>query len=91
VGMDIEDSCLIITEETSDLQGQQQAQEREYCSNGQEELRAFVNGNELESASSLGDYILQDDDRILLIYGNQTGEQLSQELSTLEEVPILKN
>jgi hypothetical protein len=84
--MNIEDSCFSITGETSNQQEQQQ----EYCSNGTEELRAFVNGEELESPSSLGSYILKDDDRILLIYGNQTADQLSQSLSALEEVPILK-
>jgi hypothetical protein len=84
--MNIEDSCFSITGETSNQQEQQQ----EYCSNGTEELRAFVNGEELESPSTLGSYILKDDDRILLIYGNQTADQLSQSLSALEEVPILK-
>jgi hypothetical protein len=84
--MNIEDSCFSIAVETSNQQEQQQ----EYCSNGTEELRAFVNGEELESPSSLGSYILKDDDRILLIYGNQTADQLSQSLSALEEVPILK-
>jgi hypothetical protein len=84
--MNIEDSCFSVTGETSNQQEQQQ----EYCSNGTEELRAFVNGEELESPASLGSYILKDDDRILLIYGNQTADQLSQSLSALEEVPILK-
>jgi hypothetical protein len=84
--MNIEDSCFSITGETSNQQEQQQ----EYCSNGTEELRAFVNGEELESPSTLDSYILKDDDRILLIYGNQTADQLSQSLSALEEVPILK-
>jgi hypothetical protein len=84
--MNIEDSCFSITGETSNQQEQQQ----EYCSNGTEELRAFVNGEELESPSTLDSYILKDDDRILLIYGDQTADQLSQSLSALEEVPILK-
>ena len=84
--MNIEDSCFSIAGETSN----QQEQRQEYCSNGTEELRAFVNGEELESPSTLGSYILKDDDRILLIYGNQTADQLSQSLSALEEVPILK-
>jgi hypothetical protein len=83
--MNLEGSCFSVTEETSSQQGQQ-----EYCSNGTEELRAFVNGEELESPASLGSYILKDDDRILLIYGNQTADQLSQSLSALEELPILK-
>lgn len=81
--MNLEDSCFSIVDEASN-------QQQEYCSNGTEELRAFVNGQELESPSSLGSYILRDNDRILLIYGNQTADQLSQALSTLEEVPILK-
>jgi hypothetical protein len=88
--MNLEDSCFSVSEATSNQQGQQQGQQREYCTNGTEELRAFVNGKELESPSSLGDYVLKDEDRILLIYGNQTADQLTQALSELEQVPILK-
>jgi hypothetical protein len=89
--MNLEDNCFSISEQTSDQQSQQQGQQQEYCTNGTEELRAFVNGRELESPSSLGDYILKDDDRILLIYGNQTADQITQALSELEEIPILKS
>ena len=88
--MNLEDNCLSISDETTSQQGQQRGQQREYCTNGTEELRAFVNAEELESPSSLGDYILKDGDRILLIYGNQTTDQLSQALEELEEVPIIK-
>ena len=88
--MNLEDSCFSISEGTSDQQGQQQGQQLEYCTNETEELRAFVNGEELEPPSALVDYILKDDDRILLIYGNQTTDQLTEALSELEEVPILK-
>jgi hypothetical protein len=88
--MNLEDSCFSISGQTTDQQGQQQGQQEEYCSNGTETLRAFVNGKELESPSSLVDYILKDDDRILLIYGNQTADQLTQALGELEQVPILK-
>lgn len=89
--MNLEDNCFSISDQSSDQQGQQQGQEQEYCTNGTDELRAFVNGRELESPSSLGDYILKDDDRILLIYGNQTTDQITQALSELEEIPILKS
>jgi hypothetical protein len=89
--MNLEDSCLSITEATVNQNTQQQAQQHKYCSNATERLRAFVNGKELGSPSSLGDYIINDDDRILLIYGNQTAEQLTQALSDLQKVPILKN
>ena len=88
--MNLEDSCFSITEGTTDQQGQPQEQQQEYCTNGTESLRAYVNGKELESPASLGDYILRDDDRILLIYGNQTADQLAQALSELEQIPILK-
>ncbi len=88
--MNLEGNCLSISEGTATQQGEQQGQEQEYCTNGSEELRAYVNGRELESPSLLGDYILKDDDRILLIYGNQTAEQLTQALSELDQLPILK-
>jgi hypothetical protein len=89
--MNLEGNCLSISQGTPTQQGeQQQGQEQEYCTNGTEELRAYVNGRELESPSLLGDYILKDDDRILLIYGNQTAEQLTQALSELDQLPILK-
>lgn len=88
--MKLEDNCFSMSEQSSDQQSQQQGQQQEYCTNGNEALRAFVNGRELESPSSLDDYILKDDDRILLIYGNQTADQITQALSELEEIPILK-
>ena len=88
--MNLEDDCFSMSEQSSDQQSQQQGLQQEYCTNGNEALRAFVNGRELESPSSLDDYILKDDDRILLIYGNQTADQITQALSELEEIPILK-
>jgi hypothetical protein len=91
VNMNLEGNCLSISQGTPNQQGeQQQGQEQEYCTNGTEELRAYVNGRELESPSLLGDYILKDDDRILLIYGNQTAEQLTQALGEVDQLPILK-
>jgi hypothetical protein len=91
VNMNLEGNCLSISQGTPNQQGeQQQGQEQEYCTNGTEELRAYVNGRELESPSILGDYILKDDDRILLIYGNQTAEQLTQALGEVDQLPILK-
>ena len=54
VGMRVENNCFVISGENFDqqVQQQQQAQEREYCSDGLNDLRAFVNGNELEPPSS---------------------------------------
>lgn len=89
--MNLEDNCFSVSEQPSNQQGQQPGQQQEYCTNGTNALRAFVNGRELESPSSLDDYVFKDNDRILLIYGNQTADQLTQSLSELEEVPILKS
>jgi hypothetical protein len=89
--MNLDDNCFSISGQSSDQQGQQQGQQQEYCTNVTEVLRAIVNGRELESPSLLNDYILKDDDRILLIYGNQTADQITQALSELEEIPILKS
>jgi hypothetical protein len=90
--MNLDDSCLSISEPPSNQQDQQQGQQQQvYCTNGSQELRAFVNGKELDSPSSLGDYIIKDNDRILLIYGDQTADQLSKALAELEQVPIQAN
>ena len=88
--MNLEGSCFSISDGTVSQQNQQQAQQQEYCSNGTDKLRAFVNGKELDSPSSLGDYVLNDNDRILLIYGNQTADQLTQALDDLQKTPIIK-
>ena len=83
--MNLEGSCFSIAGDPSNDQGQQV-----YCTNETQQLRAFVNGNELDSPGALGDYILKDDDRILLIYGNQSADQLTQALDELGRVPIKK-
>jgi hypothetical protein len=61
VKMDIQNGCFILDNGTK------------YCDQGDKQLRYFVNGTE---RSSIMDYILQDNDRILVNYGNDTQEQL---------------
>ena len=75
VKMDIdeENNCLVFTNGT------------QYCNNNDNQLRTFVNGNSTESIS---DYIINDNDRLLVIYGNETEEQLTEALDELNKIEI---
>lgn len=81
VGMGIEDGCFSVS-------GGGQTQE--FCSNGEENLRAFVNRTEQTPPSSITEYIIQDGDRILVTYGSQSAEELSQELDAVDEGNIIE-
>lgn len=89
--MNLDGNCFSISEDPSNQQGQQQGQQQEFCTNGVQQLRAFVNGTELDSPASLNDYVIKDNDRVLLIYGNQSADQLNQAVAGLEQVPIKAN
>ena len=67
VKMDIDkkNNCLTFTNGT------------EYCDDDNNKLRTFINGN---STGSISDYILNDNDRLLVIYGNETDEQIANAL-----------
>lgn len=75
VKMDIdeENNCLVFTNGT------------QYCNNNDNQLRTFVNGN---SAESISDYVINDSDRLLVIYGNETEEQLTEALDELNKIEI---
>lgn len=75
VKMDIdeESNCLEFTNGT------------EYCNNNNNQLRTFVNGN---STNSISDYIVKENDRLLVIYGNETEEQVSEALDELNNIQI---
>jgi hypothetical protein len=71
--IDEENNCLIFTNGT------------QYCNNNDNQLRTFVNGN---SAESISDYVINDSDRLLVIYGNETEEQLTEALDELNRIEI---
>jgi hypothetical protein len=75
VKMDIdqENNCLVFTNGT------------QYCNNNDNQLRTFVNGN---SGESISDYVINDNDRLLVIYGNETEEQLTEALDELNKIEI---
>ncbi|MDW3630394.1 MAG: hypothetical protein QOK71_03065, partial [Nitrososphaeraceae archaeon] len=61
----------------------------EYCDdNNNNKLRTFINGN---STKSISDYILNNNDRLLVIYGNETEEQIAKALDELNKIKIQFN
>ncbi len=75
VKMDIdeENNCLDFTNGT------------QYCNNNDNQLRTFVNGSPTDSIS---DYVINDSDRLLVIYGNETEEQLTEAFDELDKIQI---
>ena len=77
VKMDIDkkNNCLAFTNGT------------EYCDDD-DKLRTFINGN---STGSISDYVLKNNDRLLVIYGNETDEQIANALDELNKIKIQYN
>jgi len=76
IKMDIDkkNNCLVFTNGT------------EYCDdNNNNKLRTFINGN---STKSISDYILKNNDRLLVMYGNENDEQIAKALDELNKIKI---
>lgn len=58
---------------------------KQYCTNGENRLRFFINGNE---TNSVNNYVINPNDRILVIYGNENADQINQELDALQRAKI---
>jgi hypothetical protein len=58
---------------------------KQYCNNKENKLRFFLNGNETDSINS---YVINPNDRILVIYGNENADQINQELDALRRAEI---
>ncbi|MGI0017051.1 MAG: protein-disulfide isomerase, partial [Nitrososphaera sp.] len=78
VKMDVANDCFIMDDG------------KQYCQAGDKKLSFFV--NEVEQASSeITSYVLEDNDRFLVIYGNETAEEIQQELLRLKAIPIFRS
>ncbi len=73
--LDEENNCLVFTNGT------------QYCNNNDNQLRTFVNGNQT-STESISNYVVNDNDRLLVMYGNETEEQLTKALDELNKIKI---
>jgi hypothetical protein len=78
VKMDIDkkNNCLTFTNGT------------EYCDDENNKLRTFINGN---STGPISDYVLNNNDRLLVIYGNESDEQIANALDELNRIEIQYN
>jgi hypothetical protein len=74
--IDMKNNCLIFTNGT------------EYCDDNNNKLRTFINGN---STKSISDYVLNNNDRLLVTYGKETDEQSAKALDELNNIEIQFN
>ena len=68
LGIEIDENCYIF------------ADGRQFCTNEDYSLKYFINH---DSVNSINDYVIQDDDRILISYGSETQVQINQQLNEL--------
>ncbi len=68
LGIGIDEDCYIFSDG------------RQFCTNEDYSLKYFING---DSVNSINDYVVQDDDRILISYGGETREQITDQLNEL--------
>lgn len=75
VRMNIADGCFITDEGT------------QYCEQGDSKLRYFVNGEETDN---IMDYVLEEEDRILITYGDLTDQQIQEQIKLVNDRPLIK-
>jgi hypothetical protein len=73
VDMDIQNGCFIADDG------------REYCDTADKKLRYFVNGNQTDS---IANYVPNENDRILVVYGDEDESELRREVDALRQIPI---
>jgi hypothetical protein len=73
VDMDIQNGCFIADDG------------REYCDTADKKLRYFVNGNQ---TNSIANYVPNENDRILVVYGDEDESELRREIDALRQIPI---
>jgi hypothetical protein len=61
---------------------------REFCTNDQYSLKFYLNH---QNIPSLLGYVLQDDDRILISYGNENSTQIDEQLARVDSVLLDKD
>jgi hypothetical protein len=73
VGMDISNGCFITDEN------------KRFCENNNSKLAYYINGNQTKDIMG---YVLKDDDRILILYGNQSSSEVNNDIQELNNVTI---
>jgi hypothetical protein len=73
VRMDISNGCFITDEN------------KRFCENNNSKLTYYINGNQTKDIMG---YVVKDDDRILILYGNQSSSEVNNEIQELNNVTI---
>jgi len=73
VRMDISNGCFITDEN------------KRFCENNNSKLTYYINGNQTKDIMG---YVLKDDDRVLILYGNQSPSEVNNEIQELNNVTI---
>jgi len=68
LGIGIDENCYIFSDG------------RQFCTNEDYSLKYFING---DSVNDINDYVIQDDDRILISYGSETEDQIADQMNEL--------
>jgi len=75
LGIDLTDECFIFPDG------------REFCNSEDYSLKIFINH---QPVSDISNYVLNEGDKILISYGNETLEELDEQLEELDSQIILK-
>ena len=59
---------------------------RQFCTNEEYSLKYYINH---EQVPNIYDYVIEDQDRILITYGNETPEEIEEYLAELDAQPIM--
>lgn len=74
LGIELNDECYVFLDA------------RSFCTDDNYSLKFYING---EETSSITDYVIRDDDRILISYGDETEDGISAQLDRLNAQEIL--
>lgn len=57
----------------------------QYCDDIQHKLNAFINGNQ---TTAISNYVINNNDRLLLVYGNETDDQINKAVKEVNDIEI---
>lgn len=73
IGIVADESCYVFPDE------------REFCTDDTYSLKYYVNG---ERRDSVSEYVVQEDDRILISYGDETDDEIGAQLAELDSIAL---
>jgi hypothetical protein len=74
----LNDECLVF---------QSQEGQRNFCTNEEFSLKFYINHLQVDGIT---DYVINEDDRVLISYGNETPEEIEEQLQELDTQAILR-